>query len=495
MLNTLSMLPVPFWLLLGVLGWGLAYGLREMSTGIGLPIIVVLLTVAAWYVGDAFYNDYAANHARLFSTEVLSAAWWQVLWFSAVFLAMAPVLHQWLNHRWLGRRCYSVHLYQAGVDDPALQKQLGSLFRICAWLWAGLLISAWVRLRSEVVYYFFPFLSYRADPWARGRIGGGIDFLLVLGSYLDLLVAACFGIVSSLSTNRGVRFRALAGCAVTWPYIFLNGTRNYMLTAAVPGVLSWVLLKLRVKLPTKIALLAVSFLMISLWFSFVIANRSVMSLVDAARQGSVLSEQAKAARHEGLNMLEELCWINSFIDEGIYQPNRGERYFAELVNPIPRTLWKKKPTIGLDYAVARGQGGRDIGQGDDAGVYATISTGMIGQGVVNFGKWLGPAFAALLMALWAAVLARFDLRGDQFGRIPLFGVGLILTFNLGRDITLLTLYPFVFGTILVWLAQRVQLAPAPAEPPTEPPGRPELAWARGRRRRLRRGAGMLEKVE
>jgi hypothetical protein len=55
-------------------------------------------------------------------------------------------------------------------------------------------------------------------------------------------------------------------------------------------------------------------------------------------------------------MLEELAWINSFIDKGTYAINYGQRYFAELVNPIPRGLWQGKPLIGIDYAIARGQG-------------------------------------------------------------------------------------------------------------------------------------------
>ncbi len=54
-----------------------------------------------------------------------------------------------------------------------------------------------------------------------------------------------------------------------------------------------------------------------------------------------------------------------------------QRYFAELVNPIPRGLWQDKPMIGIDYAIARGQLYGDQKEGE-AGVGATISTGMIG---------------------------------------------------------------------------------------------------------------------
>jgi hypothetical protein len=84
-----------------------------------------------------------------------------------------------------------------------------------------------------------------------------------------------------------------------------------------------------------------------------------------------------------------------------------------------------------------------------AGVGATISTGMIGQGVVNFGTFFGVLAAAFLMALWVVILARQDLLGEKMGRMLLFFIGCVLTFNLGRDITLITLYPFLFGYIML----------------------------------------------
>jgi hypothetical protein len=94
------------------------------------------------------------------------------------------------------------------------------------------------------------------------------------------------------------------------------------------------------------------------------------------------------------------------------------------------------------------------GADTDAGVYATLSTGLIGQGVANFGLYLGAPFAALLMALWACWLARLDYLGQKIGFIPLYGLGLILTFALGRDITFLDLYPFVFGYGICWWLNR-----------------------------------------
>jgi hypothetical protein len=189
--------------------------------------------------------------------------------------------------------------------------------------------------------------------------------------------------------------------------------------------------------------LCISFLLIHFWFSTVMAHRSgmVFDIEGALDGGEEAAEARHEARHEGLNMLEELAWIDHFMETGVYLPNKGARYFAELVNPVPRALWKNTPKIGLDYAVARGQSVI----GPDGETASTVSTGMIGQGVVNFGRFFGPLAAAVLMCLWVALLARQDLAGGHPGRLILYATGLILTFNMGRDITLLVLYPFLIG--------------------------------------------------
>jgi ABC-type Mn2+/Zn2+ transport system permease subunit len=53
-----------------------------------------------------------------------------------------------------------------------------------------------------------------------------------------------------------------------------------------------------------------------------------------------------------------------------------------------------------------------------------------------------------------AVLARQDLMGHDIGHLLLYAIGLVLTFNMGRDITLLVIYPFVFGWLLLWWNKR-----------------------------------------
>ena len=464
MLEIFSILPLSFWAVIALLIGGGLLAWQRMEDGTGLPMLMVLVTTTAWYVGDAFYNDYAHNHAKRFEAGTLEGAWWQVAWFILVFLLITPPLHRWINRRYERNKSGIVQLFQNGVDQPMLQRQLGLLFTGCTWIWFGLFLIALVALKDETIYYLFPFLGYSASPWTHGRVGAGFDCLSVIGIYLQLLTANMFGIVLALTTNNRIRRYALLLCLLAWPAFIFSRTRNTMLAMVIPAVLSWVFLRVHGGIWKKAVVLLACFLVVNVWMKFIIANRSQMSITQAFHEKGLNLAEQKKVHNEGLNMYEELCWISTFIDNGRYQVNWGERYFAELVNPVPRALWPGKPLIGIDYAIARGHAQADDTQG---GVNTTISTGMIGQGVVNFGRVLGPAASAILMSLWVIWLARFDLRIQEFGCLPLYALGIILTFNLGRDITLITLYPFVFGALLVaWMeharSRRNQLVPAAA---------------------------------
>lgn len=438
-----------FWVAVALMAFGVYYALRHFSDGSGLPILTVLGTVAAWYVGDALYNDYAEYHATLFARDTLQRAWWEVAWFLVVFLMVSPAMHRWANLRLLCRSSGVFRMFKDGVAQSLFQRQLNLLLFGCALIWLVLVLVATTRVKGQILYFVFPFLGENPYPWGRsGRLGTGFDALWTMADYFQMLVAAIFGVVTALATDRRTRSLAFVCCLLSWPYFILDRTRNRMLAVVIPAVLSWVFLRLRGGLFKRTMVLAVCFLVINSWMSFVIANRTEMTILEALHEKGLHLKKEEGVHHEGLNMFEELCWINTFMEQGSYCPNWGSRYFAELVNFIPRTLWSGKPLIGIDYAIARGQG-LESGQ---AGIGASISTGLIGQGVVNFGCVLGPAAAALLMGLWVTVLARLDLQIHELGRLPLYFMGLILTFNLGRDITLITLYPFVFGYFTVrWL--------------------------------------------
>ncbi|HTA29319.1 MAG TPA: hypothetical protein VK731_02480, partial [Candidatus Cybelea sp.] len=444
----LSIFPAGFWVVIALLIFGGFWAGGQVRGGTGLPVLAVLATVAFWYVGDALYNDYANYHAKTFAPEILGSAWWQVAWFLVVFLSLTPMIHRRVNARLLGRSSGVIKIIKDGVGQPVFQHQLERLFQGCFFLWAVLTIIAVVRIKGEILYYFFPFGGHSAGPWGRGRVGTGFDFFIALAAYFDELVAAAFGVVAAASTHRRTRVLAMAFCLLCWPHYIVNRTRSALLAVVIPAIVTWVFLRLRGGMVKRFAVLAACFLVVNAWMKFIIANRSQTTITEALHEKKFTLSDKQNIHHEGLNMFEELCWISTFLEQGTYHINWGSRYFAEVANIVPRKFWAGKPEIGTDYAIARGQAD---GQG---GLNATISTGLIGQGVVNFGPLLGPVAAALLMSIWVAVLARVDLTFDKVGRILLYPFGLILTFNLGRDITLLILYPFVFAEVLLWWIDR-----------------------------------------
>src|SRR5262249_39648135 len=154
-------------------------------------------------------------------------------------------------------------------------------------------------------------------------------------------------------------------------------------------------------------------------------------------------------RQSGLNMIQELCFANAYVGSGEASPAYGGRYLNELLNVVPRVIWRSKPFIGIDYAKWRGLEDPN----SELGVVATISTGMIGGGVLNFGPFLGPVTAGIIMALWTGLLMRWWEQRNSLLRLMLFMLGAGLTFNLGRDITLLVLWPVVFAYCFVRLIE------------------------------------------
>jgi hypothetical protein len=221
----------------------------------------------------------------------------------------------------------------------------------------------------------------------------------------------------------------------------------------------------------KLAILAVAFVCLDQGLRIVTAYRltGFRELLASENPFEVIHEDLP---QKGLNMIEELCFVNTYLGTGGGSPAYGERYLNEALNFIPRVIWPSKPLLGIDYAIWRGF---ESAEGD-LGVNTTISSGMIGGGVLNFGQFLGPVAVGILMALWTGLLIRWWEQRQSLLRLMLFMLGAGLTFNLGRDISLLVLWPVIFAYFFVrlteiWamkrfgpLPQLVTVAPANARP-------------------------------
>jgi len=440
--------PLPFYLcIIAVLSLAWTAWQRRYE-GWGIPMLAVVATAAVWYLGDVLYNDYGA-YAKQFGDAPLISAWWEVLLFFITLGILTPIINRKINGNLLNEGSQILWMMQHdAVDQVQFQDQISAIGRLLLWPWVVLMATGLVKTHFDVIGMFFPYLGEKADPWSRDRIGGGIDALYALAGYFQLMLTALWGVVFALSKRSSTFMMAGIIYFLSAPFYVFDRTRSYMLAILLPGFMALVSLRVKKGIWVRLILCVVSFLVLEQWMKFVIDNRDKGSIAASFKTGGTQDLQVKARKHGGFNMYQELCYINYYIAQGSYKVNWGSRYFAEIVNPIPRVLWPGKPMIGIDYAIARGMayGTLDAKSG---GIASSISTGMIGQGVVNFGGFLGPIAAAFLMAVWIAVLARQDLMGNDLGHLLLYAIGLVLTYNMGRDITLLILYPFVFGLILL----------------------------------------------
>lgn len=315
-------------------------------------------------------------------------------------------------------------------------------------VWLVLLAYGVWRVNGDIIGALFPVGARSGTSVAMWGRAGGADagpdgFIVSTAAYLYQLCLGAFGLLLPIARKPVVRVLLLGVIAISWPYAFLQGARNIALAVAAPFFVS-LLLYGRAGLLRKISLLAIGFYLID-WAMLIIVNLRNTGFSDIDFAALV------ETKHHGLNMASELMHITTFIHSGLMDVNYGANYLAHFANIIPRAIWPEKPLVGIDYAIARGFGGAT----NDLGVFATISMGMIGQGVANFGSFLGPAVAGVLMAAWVGILSRLREYGGM-PRTALFLIGLGITFNLGRDLTPLVLFPFIFGLMGVWLLDKLE---------------------------------------
>src|SRR6266498_2480165 len=403
--------------------------LNRDSFGITVGVYV---TVFAWYFVDPFTHPEQYDYLP---SSSLGQSYGQVVLFLIGFRVFTPVAIRWIVRR-----------RSSGVFDTRLTPE--QILIAAAALWLVLFIIGIARMGGDVMGAVFP-LDGRAGPtmWGRGAVEGSSGFLISFAGYVFNGVTAFLGIL--VFFQRSTAWRLLAGAmfAITLPSFFFAGTRSHFLVAVLPFIITYLFYG-RHPLIVRFTVLAVAFVCLDQGFRFVTVFRSTgfREVLAAENPYELVDENVRTS---GLNMIQELCFVNSYLDSGDTSPAYGARYLNELLNFVPRAIWPSKPLIGIDYAKWRGF---ESDEGE-LGVSTTISAGMIGGGVLNFGKILGPVAAGILMALWTGLLIRWWEQRKSLLRLVLFMLGAALTFNLGRDITLLVLWPVIFAYCFVRLTE------------------------------------------
>jgi hypothetical protein len=396
--------------------------------------VAVYVTVFAWYFVDPFIHPEQYDYLPPF---LIDQSYGEVMLFLLGFRFFMPMAVRWI----LRRESPGVFATQH-VSPEQVLIAVGAI-------WLGLFAIGIYRMDGDVVSAVFPIDSRAgATMWGREAVSSSASgFLIASGAYLFNAITAFLGVL--VFFQRGTFWRLLAAgmFAITLPYFFFEGARSHFLAAVLPFIITY-LLYARQPLVLKLAVLAVAFVCLDQGFKFVTAFRGTgfREVLAAENPYELIDEDA---RQTGLNMIQELCFVNAYRETGTAPPAYGGRYLNELLNIVPRAIWPSKPLIGIDYAKWRGFESPD----SELGVVATVSTGMIGGGVLNFGQILGPVAAGILMALWAGLLIRWWEQRKSLLRLVLFMLGAGLTFNLGRDISLLVLWPIIFAYCFVRLTE------------------------------------------
>src|SRR6266496_449486 len=396
--------------------------------------LAVYVTVFGWYFVDPFLNPEQYSYIPSF---LISQSYGQVLLFLIGFRFFMPVAQRWI----VRRRSTDVFHVQRFTPEQVLI--------VTGAIWLVLLLIGIARMDGDVVGALFPIDSRAgATMWGRSAVAtSATGFLIATAGYMFNAVTAFLGVL--VFFQRTAFWRCLAGAmfVISLPYFLFEGARSHFLAAILPFIVTYLFYG-RHPLLVKVAVLAIAFFCLDNGFKLVTAFRGTgfRDLLAAEHPYELVDEDL---RQSGLNMIQELCFANAYLESGAASPSYGGRYLNEVLNAIPRAVWPSKPFIGIDYAKWRGLEDPN----SELGVVATVSTGMIGGGVLNFGQILGPVAAGILMAFWTGLLIRWWEQRKSLLRLALFMLGAGLTFNLGRDITLLVLWPIIFAYFFVRLIE------------------------------------------
>jgi oligosaccharide repeat unit polymerase len=392
--------------------------------------LIVYVTVFGWYFVDPFLNPGQYDYLP---SSLLGQSYGEVLLFLIAFRVFTPVATRWI-----------FSFRSSGVFDTHLTPE--QILKAAGALWFLLFLIGIYRMDGHVMSAVFP-LDGRggATMWGRSALESGASgFLISSGGYLFNAVTAFLGVLIFFQRSTTWRLVAAAMFLITLPYFFLAGARSHFLAAILPLIVTYLFYG-RHPLVVRLAILAVAFVCLDQGFRFVTANRDNGGFREVLASENPYELIDADLPQSGLNMIQELCFVNVYLGTGGGSPAYGARYLNELFNFIPRVIWPSKPLIGIDYAKWRGFESEDT----DLGVNTTVSSGMIGGGVLNFGQIFGPIAAAILMALWTGLLIRWWEQRQSLLRLVLFMLGVGLTFNLGRDITMLVLWPVIFAYCFV----------------------------------------------
>lgn len=382
---------------------------------------LIYATTTLWYVIDPIYTPTIYSK---FTIDELDFSFAQV----CVFLVGFRLLVERIPPATPTRILREIDVRQ--IDS-------GPIVPIVLIAWALLFTIGITLTNFRMLEVLFPINSRAGSVvmFGRGRFGGATGFLMSSADYSYLAVCASFGLILISTRRTSTKILMLCLMTLTWPMFFMAGARNKALAIVVPTIMGTLLIKKWTRLQ-QVLFLGISGLALNTVMLIAIQFRNIGfdKLIEDNQSISRIYE----GRHFGLNMTEELLHITHYQRTRQLDIEWGMNYIGNILNVVPRAIWPNKPFVGRELALLRSGTYRDD-------ITTTISYGFIGQGVSNFGPWLGPLAPALFFSCYCRWLCRLPLKGNRSLRIFLIIFCLALLPNLGRDICLFVLWPVIFA--------------------------------------------------
>jgi oligosaccharide repeat unit polymerase len=435
------------YLLAAILAWAIWSDIRRDLCRLITGRNVVLFAIGSWYLLEAIMLP--AKLRSLATQEMYNLGIFYVGLAAAAFL--------------LG-----YHYTKGCSVFPAMGEKV-TFFDDETWSWRLVVFGAVIGFTPIVVLTGTEFAAMfqgmlgQRSSWGgllgRGRYGGAREAFLMLEMFVGGV--APFATILLFSRNSSILQRVVCLVVIVWPILraYGSGTRSSMIIAIGGSFGAYAYWRASPALRKKLIIGALA--CAPLFYALMAA------IVESRGSGKFSWEAREKNEYVGNEMFRELLFISSKVPTYLnYQ--YGYNYYVQLVNPIPRFLWKDKPTLDSGLLMASMYG--DVNAQGEA--YLTVSPGLIGEMYLNFGV-LGVIglsfFGGWLVKGWDRILL---LYGFSLPTMMFYSGGLGVLFIMGRSFTLNMFYGLLSLSLLAWLIRSLNPhaivdLPVVAEPPAD----------------------------
>ena len=326
-------------------------------------------------------------------------------------------------------------------------------------LWILVVGGMTIGVGSLLVYSGFDFgvlleglgAKKRWTGVGRGRYGSWGTIIYELQMFQTAVVPLAVALVFTSRASQGRRI--IAGGFLIWFSLraLFSGTRSSMIPIilSIGAAIYWhstpATRKKLVYAGLPLAVLGGLF-----WSAIMVAGRN---------DGEFNTAEAAKVKYVGYEMFRELLFVTRGTNDNL-PLQYGMTYFTQLVNPIPRAIWKGKPVADAGLILARAYGAVDK-NGEPT---MTNSPGFIGEAYLNFGFFgmlIVPLVAGIVVRAWDDI---FPIAARSLPGFLVYAGGIAIIFVSGRSFNMSAFYGLLSLFVLMVMFEILGLTNVPLQP-------------------------------